>query len=183
MNCEATRNLILLDQSGELSAFGRRRLARHVEACADCRSYRDELDRITTATRNAADEDAVSAVTLDRIRAAARKAGSRSEEIRFRPSRQSWAEMWQPALLYSTLSVVVAIGFLLIVRPFVRPSLQVAAQPAPAAVDENSWDSGFDDQISQLDDLVANIPSEWTAETDDVDTMARELLALEEQKI
>jgi hypothetical protein len=182
MKCEATKNLVLLDQSGELSAFGRRRLARHLAACPDCRQFRDELARITTATRSAA-EDTVSAVTLERIRVAARKAGSRSEEIRFRPSRQPWTEMWQPALLYSTLGVALAIGFVLIMRPYFHPGADLAAVRPPATAESSDWDSGLDDQISLLDEQVANVPDEWATDSDDVDSMARELLALEEQKI
>ena len=56
MNCEHIQNDILLEQSGELGWLGRRRLTRHLSACAACRAYRAELAAITRAAAPRADD-------------------------------------------------------------------------------------------------------------------------------
>ena len=73
MNClKIQRNMLLL-QSGELPDRKARALAQHVAACAACRAYRDDLDRLATASREAipATERSLQPATMIAIRRAA----------------------------------------------------------------------------------------------------------------
>lgn len=53
MNCNDYTNLILLADSGELPADQRVELDRHLAGCADCRRYRDDLNRISKVAKPA----------------------------------------------------------------------------------------------------------------------------------
>lgn len=193
MKCESIEQKILLAQSGELSGIGRWRLARHVRACTRCRQYEADLERLTVLARSADAE--VSGAVLENIRAVARKERSRSVEIRLRPSREPAAVMWRPALLYGALSILFLVGFWLVIRPALRPAApQVAeAQPAKAVASpaEADWDDSVDSRISELGDLLAMTSGdngysesyEVGADTEDINSMAQELLALEGQQI
>jgi len=53
MNCNDYTNLILLADSGELSADQRVELDWHLAGCADCRRYRDDLNRLNKVAKPA----------------------------------------------------------------------------------------------------------------------------------
>jgi hypothetical protein len=53
MNCQDTRNQILLAHSGELPAAKTGELRKHIDQCADCRQYQSQLDPVFTRARAA----------------------------------------------------------------------------------------------------------------------------------
>lgn len=176
MKCEAYRDWILLEQSGELPAFRARRLSRHVAGCADCRAYRHDLLRVMEAAREP--EAATAPAVLDRIRSTARREAGRSVEIRLRPS--PLPATWRPALVYAALSVVALLGFWLVIRPALSPTA-VPPSPALAAKAEYRWEDDLDTRIAEVQSLLASASTTDSAEPDDVNSIAEELLQLEEK--
>lgn len=199
MNCESIEHKILLAQSGELSGIGRWRLARHTRACPRCRQYQADLDRLTTVARSAGGDADVNGAVIERIRAAARRESSHSVEFRLRPNREPFGLMWRPALLYGALSILLLTGFWLAIRPSLRPQetrvAMVVPTPAPAPATQPAvaadWDDGVDSRIDEIGNLLAMASGEdgyadssgAESETEDVNTIAEELLALEGEHI
>ena len=191
MNCEHIQNDILLEQSGELGWLGRRRLTRHLSACAACRAYRAELAAITRAAAPRADDRAAESTDAI-INFARRQMPSRAVEIRLRPSHESPWVTWRPALAYAGFGIVVATMFVLIMRPFLQPA-EYAAPPAPApamtaaAGSEADWNADeLDSRIDELAGLVTVNGDDWNgtaAASDDLDAVATELLAWEGETI
>ncbi|MEI6516208.1 MAG: hypothetical protein WCO77_09525 [bacterium] len=74
MHCNEIQNLILLEDSGEITAGQRQPLAGHLEACADCRALKTELASLRQ-TLGTADLSRItpSRKVLETIQTAARK--------------------------------------------------------------------------------------------------------------
>ena len=188
MKCDIIEKDILLEQSDELGWLGRRRLARHLPACAACRAYREQLlglARLTTTESF----DAHDAGSMERIvHFARRHLPSRADEIRFRPSRTSPWITWRPALAYAGFGIVVATMFVLMMRPYLQPA-QLAATPPAAAVTAADWSADdLDSRINDLSSLVVMNGDDWTGGTTtetsgDLDAVAADLLAWEGQTI
>jgi hypothetical protein len=73
MNCEHAQRSLLLADSGELRAAGRRKLERHLAACASCREYRRLLH---AAARRAPGPPPGSRDGEERVRRVLRAAGA-----------------------------------------------------------------------------------------------------------
>ena len=175
MNCETMKNQVLLDQSGEISWWSRRRMNAHLAACADCRAFRDDLRRLTDAVHSVRWDEGFAPPLARRITAVA-------------PRRERTpAVSWQPAFAYAALSVLLALAFVLVLRPFHRP-VEIARATSDTAV-EFAWDADLDDRIATLDSLLNRADTDWsdtgTTATDngDVDSIAQQLLALEGEQI
>jgi hypothetical protein len=189
MKCETIQQKILLAQSGELSWFGRRTLSTHLRGCENCRQFESALNGITARVRNSEPEVNVGSVVLDRIRSAARKEISRSELIHIRPSREPFSAVFRPAIIYSAAAIMMLVGFWLTFRPILNqpPVVQNTATPAIG----EDWDTAsIDTQIETLDDWidVAVTDDDTPAvsdknETEDENSIARQLLELEGEQI
>lgn len=176
MNCESMKNMVLLDQSGELSFWKRRRLTAHLERCEDCRAWKTELLRVTDGVRGVAWEDALD-IPASRLRAAWPAA------VRRRPGQFTREETWRPALVYATLSVALAVLFVLLARPFHQGVQTAARQALPV---ETNWDRELDDRIASLGQWMQAAESDWSdvdATESDIDSIALQLLALEGERI
>src|SRR5262245_53805051 len=66
MRCDEARKRIDLLHDGELPAGEREALTEHVEQCADCARYRDELARLRGRLRQA--REAAPVTLLERVR-------------------------------------------------------------------------------------------------------------------
>ena len=111
MNCNEVEKLILLSQSGELSARKRQRLESHVAACAECRAFEAETALMATAARRAAalDPRPVQAEILQRI--------LRDAERRPAAPVLTWAPALRPLL-------AMAAGLVLIVGIWSLPNVR-----------------------------------------------------------
>lgn len=172
--CAPYHDLILLEHSGELQAWGRFRLRRHLSACAPCRAYREDLLRLCDVARlpDTAAQPAESA--LRRIRLAAGQEIRRPAEIRWRALYG--IESFRPALVYATLSVLVLFGFWLVIRPALEP------HPASVAVEHPStteWEDDLDEQIAEVRLLLAELVPSDASNGEEINAMAEELLILE----
>ncbi len=78
MNCEESRRLSLLADSGELSGGTAGQLEAHLAACDACRAWRDGVRDVFSAAKNALPAGEPSPAVMSRIRAAAeRRTGAR----------------------------------------------------------------------------------------------------------
>ena len=68
---------ILLSQTGELSPGACKELEKHLEECGECRKYRDSMERIMSAAREALPAAEPGEAVMARIRSAAREEAER----------------------------------------------------------------------------------------------------------
>lgn len=171
MNCENAKDFVLLEQSGELSGWRRRRLAAHLAHCAECREFRNGLTSLTEAVRRVPWAEGFTA-PLARRDAAAEPRRARAP-----------AFAWHPALAYGTLSLFLALAFVLVMRPFQKPA-NIARRAPDAAL---AWDANLDERLATLDSWLEDTEPDWAdtaaAEPEDVNSIAQQLLALEGEQI
>ena len=177
MKCEQVEQSILLQDSGELNAVGRFRLARHLAACPACRSYQVDLH----ATRNALHALPTPALAPgDRAIILEAASPDRREVVAWAPGRQPVA-WWRPALATAVLAALLGAGLYL--RPGTSPAPVEVARKAPAPV-VTTLDEAVDEELDALQQLLVasleDTPTRTEAETLDEETLARELLALQE---
>ena len=172
--CATFRDLVLLEESGELGVVGAYRLRRHLAGCEACRAYREDLLRLRDLARVPEPAARPAEAALERVRSAARKASVRNVEVRWRPAR--WPDSWRPAFVYAALSVLVLFGFWLVLRPALAPRPATVAEVQPSATD---WDDGLDAEIAEVRLLLAELAPADTSNGEEINAMAEELLILE----
>lgn len=106
MNCNQSRNLILLSAAGEAGRRDAERLAAHLSACAECRAYRAAAARIEEAARIHSQTAGPSPAVIERILAQARETRGHPEGL----------IVWHPMLrravaLAASLAVVAGTWF------------------------------------------------------------------------
>ena len=112
MNCEMAQNELLLRSAGELGFLRARRLASHLEACAACRAFEADLQRMTAAVRDMVWSPEVEAA-LDRAenhaRRCLREAACRTG-IPARPAAHPFAPFGRPAMALAATLLVALTG-------------------------------------------------------------------------
>jgi hypothetical protein len=185
MNCHQMEATLLLDHSGELGSWKRRRLRRHLARCAACRARRDDIERWMEA---AGLDEAGAAMPSDTRRAIVGEGRRALAEESIRagggeaPARRSWA------LLAAAALVVVAAG-LALQRP--SPRSLAAVRPEPAEVDDLlAWEPEVDAILLALNaeaglalESIGEAAGERSGEFSDADRIAQELLELEALEI
>ena len=151
MNPHELERLLLLEQSGELSAAQRRALDAELAASPAARRFRDQLRALAGAVPPHAAGPAPDAAA----RIAARLHAKPKPVFAFQPA-------WKPAL-----AAAAALALLLGVRSFQRP----AATPAPAetaavatAAEEEDWSDPLDADFTELESLLAAMTSDASFE-------------------
>lgn len=142
MNANQLEQLLLLEQSGELSSKQRRQLETALGAEADARRLRDELRQLAAVLPAPGAQPAPNAAA----RIAARVGQQPKRAFAFSPA-------WKPAL-----AAAAALALLLGVRAF-RP------HPAPADVagvaasaqtpEEEAWSDPLETEFTELESLIA----------------------------
>ncbi|NKB25382.1 MAG: hypothetical protein GKR87_13600 [Kiritimatiellae bacterium] len=167
---------ILLEQSGELSSRKQRKLAQHLATSAAAKTYRYELDRITSILQKMPLSRDVKQETIDHILVATQKQA---------PEKKSVMALWKPALAYAALLSFLFISFGLIQK---NNGPHPIAQNIEGAIPSTHtvWDDTLDEQINEWSDTLAMmVIEEWeeqnVSEINDQDEneMAQELLELE----
>ena len=183
MKRETAERWMLLEQSGELDPIRRWLLQRHLAQHPGDRAFQDDMNRIVRAARSLSDGPDISAQVRAALGVAAAQRG---------PQDTAWG--WQPALVFTTLTLLLLTGWLMN-RPVTIPApTEVAVAPAdkttPDAADaELSWDNGIDKEISELQSQFAMASDDaetsetQSTDTSDLETIATELLQLEGSKI
>ncbi len=142
MNAKELEQLLLLEQSGELSPAQRRRLDAALAASPEARRLRDRLHRISAAIPAPAARPAPDAAA----RIAARLRQDQAPARAFRPA-------WKPAL-----AAAAALALLVGVRTFHAPA-PVSSESAAAAAEEEDWTDPLDAEFTELENLLLAISS------------------------
>ncbi len=140
MNCRRAEQWILLGPGGELPDRKRARLEAHLAACARCREYRADLQRLVAAARRGLPAGEPAPRTLAAIRAAAR-----TELAAPTPAAWGWAA-WRPALAAAAVLLLCLGGW-----------FRLAGPPAPrttaAAIESGDWQILFPDEEGALEQV------------------------------
>ena len=143
MNEKQLERLLLLEQSGELPAARRRELDAALAASPETRQRRRELRGLAAAVRSTPVRPAPG--TAERIAARLRE-----------PERPAFVFLpaWKPAL-----AAVAALALLVGVRSYLGSPAGPAPVPAVASAgaEENEWSDPFDDELSDLENLILAI--------------------------
>ena len=169
MNTDTAQRYILLEQSGELSERQRRRLETHLSAHPEDRAYRNELYAITAAAQHASPE-ATPDRSLNRILAEAR-ATSTGQAL---PVSGTLIFL-RPALALAALCALCLVGWVFLHEPG-STAITGHVGPEPELV---AWDTGLDEQISELNSLFASVDEEIDISDATMDDWATELLERE----
>lgn len=126
MQCQTWQKLILLEASGELGSWRRRRLERHLQACGDCRVFQRNLAEISRRHQPVAAQPAPATI-------AGIQAMIRAHRPAAAPAQA--AVFWRPRLLQAAAMLAVLLagaGWLLLHgnRPAAPAPPGLAAAPA-----------------------------------------------------
>ncbi len=153
MKCNEIQNLVLLEDSGEITAGQRQTLARHLEACADCRALQSRL-ALLRQTLGTADLSRItpSAKVLETIRDAARKP---------RP-RFHWhlAQPWKVALATAASLTLCLTGVQVVNSRQATSDMEALAEQLVILQEENlkaADDAAEEDFISLEDGLTTTL--------------------------
>ena len=144
MNARKLDQLLLLEQSGELSPKRRRQLEAELAASAEARRRREQLRTLAAAVAPERTQPAPDAAA----RIAARLRQAPKPSFALRPS-------WKPAL-----AAAAALALLFGVRTFhaSRPAV-VATAAVSATGEEEEWTDPLDADFTELESLIATISS------------------------
>ncbi len=152
---------LLLAQAGELSRRRRTRLHRRLAREPEWQREQAALDAILLEARGASGAEEPRGETMRAVRARIRAESARRQE---REPRPSFAQLWQPALTYALLAVVLGGGLWYVVRHWEAPAPPVAATPHPAdTVEIPEWvETDMEERLAALEADVALTQSELT---------------------
>lgn len=173
MNRDKLELWVLLDEAGELNAFRRWRLHRALardRELADFRAASLELARISRA---ASPESPLPAATLGAIRQEAAAASLQ----RRAPAAEH--RLLRPALAVAAALAVTVAGALLYPRGGDRDTELLGGI---AAALPSEWNA-LDDDLAELDQLLAATSDTFDASPEEEEALARELLQLEGMQI
>ena len=169
MKCEKAKLNILRADAGELIAWRRHALARHLGTCADCRHYRDDLRQLAEATR-AEPQPAVDAFALRLIMNEAQRVAAQRPLPSLGSRLLGVFQAWETPSLKPVFAVAAA---LLLVG-----GVWFARQHGGAGM---AWNDGVDQQLERLQDTLASFSSDDLphAGANELENIASELLEVE----
>ncbi len=174
MNCQQAEQWLLLKDAGELPARNRLRLEDHLDGCASCRSYQDDLERVTAVVRRSLPAGA----PAERALAAILETACTRKPVQRIPK---WIRLvWRPALAAAALLMLCLGGWLWLVDCV--PSTGGSAVAREQAVTKLVFTAvAGSDELSML--LMEDVlPLELVADLDlqfDLSPLDRDLLLLE----
>lgn len=147
MNTQKLEQLLLLEQSGELSPKQRRQLDAELAASAEARQARNELRGLAAAILTPAAPPA----TTEAARIGARLQQASKPAVAFLPA-------WKPAF-----AAAAALALLLGVRTYHAHQLPVASESAVASsaaeVQAEEWTDPLDAEFTELESLIETMSS------------------------
>ena len=147
MNATPLEQLLLLEQSGELSAKQRLRLDAELAASAEARRLRAELRGLAAAVPPPPAGPVAAVARID-----ARLRRTTAPVAAFRPA-------WK-----SALAAAAALALLFGVRAFRSPDPAGPADPVLAAAEEAVWTDPLEEEFTELESLLLAISSDDSSE-------------------
>ena len=173
MKCTQAESYILLQQSSELGSWNRLRLATHLRHCPACRQFKDHAAWLTQSMHSVEPVIPTPAATLEQIQVEAARHRSRTSKRR----DKSFLHVWQPALVYVTLLILLLGGWFALSQRF-------TSTPQPLEI---TWDDHMEEDLSAFTETLfytadefQNSDISYDDQYEAVDDMARELLAMKE---
>lgn len=176
MSMRKEHQWLLLESSGELSRLNRWRLERALQKDPGLQRYADEIQQLTRLERDAAPEPP--AFNTTRIEYQARREQRHA-------SRVDFLSLWQPALAYGAIAIALGMTVVYLSRNWENAAPRLAQQTLEEGVLD--WEDPYLEVLEELNLQLAGLGedqgymqnnADWI--TEDLDTLARELLELGE---
>lgn len=176
MNEERILRDLLLQQSGELSRRGCRRLERELKRHPEAARLKKEAEKLIALSRTSSEETAMPDKTLRAILGEARTFAAETNTASI-----DTAPAWRPAWVMAATVLFVVAGWLLVRDP--GSTLQVVEQPPAVEAESDllAWDYSVDDDLNEVDSLLAMASDENG--NGDLDALVSELMELEGTEI
>lgn len=194
MNCDQCRRHMLLEESGELNFWHKKSYWNHLNACTDCRVYRNDLNRVQQLATQRLPDASPSPHIHEQLLEAARNTRQR------KPRPQ--ARGWKPALVL-TLALLCAIFWtarpqqnqVAANNPDIQNATLAEPNPQPEHVAKNTtppqektstllaseWFDDFEQDLLKFDQQLALL--ETGLEDTDTDTVATDVFNMENWEI
>jgi len=182
MSEENLERLLLLAQTGELTDSQRKELDTHLERTESAVAYRDDLEAIVSAVRETPLPRDLDPMVMRRIEIQGRR------EMKTSPSRNrvSFLHIWRPALASGIAAIVL---LFLGIRVAQQQNQGMANSGAGVEIApsiepmELAWDVEFDDEVEDLNALLAlaegDLDVSGDTTVDSEEELLQELLQLE----
>jgi len=169
MKCEKAKLNILRADAGDLVAWRRHALARHLGQCSDCRHYRDDLRQLAEATR-AEPQPAVDAFALRLIMNEAHRVAAQRPLPGLGSRLLGVFQAWEiPSLkpVFAVAAALLLVGGVWYVRQHGGIGM--------------AWNDGVDQQLERLQDTLASFSQDDVprAGANELENIASELLEVE----
>ncbi len=183
---------LLLDESGELSWWNRRRIRRALRRDPEAARLQAGLKSLLRASRESAPPPGPSPHVWERIREEAAEHLNRLERLETRRAPEPFARLWRPALVYGTISLLLLAAAVGLYVSMPRDELHWAKSPGPEPVPYAavSWPETLERDMTELESELAALERDmdlahlfqdplWI----EISELAEELIRLEDQPI
>ena len=174
MSMQKEHQWLLLESTGELSRWNQRRLQRALRNDPDLQRYAQELQELTRLEQSSVPEPpAFNPCIIEHQARRQRRASTRPD----------FMTLWQPALAYGAIAIALGMTIVYLGKNWEQPGTSLAQQNL--SEDILAWEDPYLDVLENLNVELAQLDEDPLA-TDsndgwnDVDNLARELLALGE---
>lgn len=192
MKCSRAQQLVLLQQTGEISARKSARLRKHFQECKECRQFQSDMVLLTSAAQEANRGIKTPQTSMDAILDQAR--GHREAHDRERSNAEKIIHfpLPRPVMALAAVALVaVAITIFMLGRVSPKKDMDLAGLQNRASAEtanfDSSWNDELDDEIEQLslalrdvEESLSNGTIYYDGISGDPDELASQLLSLEE---
>lgn len=182
MKRKEIERLILLRESGEISAGDRKALERETARdSGGVTAIERELEAICAATRTTKSETAVDRSSIEAILKVARDDSARRQKSMIARMDRSFFQLWRPAITYAAAAL-----FLLFISIPLWNHLTDRGGSGKTASVEIIWENDLDQNLNELDQEISLALLEYSELVDsdrNLDELASELIELKEEEI
>ena len=182
---------LLLNETNELSWWGRWRLRRALRRDPQAAQVQADIDSLQQSFRESSKPEGPAPHIVERIKQEAAAHRDRQDRRQERLAPEPFVRLWRPALIYGTISLLLIIaGTLFILMPE-DPSLRAdRVHPEPIVMAEALWPETLERRVAELETELADLEQDmnlaWLSMDplwDEVNELAEELMKLEDQQI
>ncbi len=184
MECDEMKNLILLDDAGELEREKRRVLWQHLTACATCRRFKKELKLAEDLCRLEDRSTKIKHSTIHDIKQTAQKTIEIVIEKELREQEKPWYVLEWKALLACAAVALLCFGLWWVIhwkphRPIPQQAHGPAAIDAALAWNGDDFDVRLATARGRLSTIWRECEQDLARDRHEIDVMARELMLMD----